>query len=254
MKISIITVTYNSEKTINDTIQSVLTQSYSNIEYIIIDGKSNDSTLEIIKEYLPLFNGRLKYISEKDSGIYDAMNKGIKLASGDIIGIINSDDFYKSNNVIASVANAFNDNSIEVVFGNIQFVNPNNKIRIVRKYSGKGFRPWMFRWGIMPPHPSFFTRKSCYEKYGMYNSSFNISGDYDLMVRFLLVKKLKYKYMDLDMVIMRLGGASTKSIRSLLINNNYNVIRACRENGVYTNIFMVSLRYIKKISELIFKV
>lgn len=99
-----------------------------------------------------------------------------------------------------------------------------------------------------------FTRKSCYEKYGMYNSTFNISGDYDLMVRFLLVKKLKYKYMDLDMVIMRLGGASTKSIRSLLINNNYNVIRACRENGVYTNIFMVSLRYIKKISELIFKV
>ena len=171
------------------------------------------------------------------------------MASGDIIGIINSDDFYKSNNVIASVANAFNDNSIEIVFGNIQFVNPNNKIRIVRKYSGKGFRPWMFRWGIMPPHPSFFTRKSCYEKYGMYNSTFNISGDYDLMVRFLLVKKLKYKYMDLDMVIMRLGGASTKSIRSLLINNNYNVIRACRENGVYTNIFMVSLRYIKKILE-----
>ena len=150
MKISIITVTYNSEKTINDTIQSVLTQSYSNIEYIIIDGKSNDSTLEIIKEYLPLFNGRLKYISEKDSGIYDAMNKGIKLASGDIIGIINSDDFYKSNNVIATVANAFNDNSIDVVFGNIQFVNPNNVTRIVRKYSGKGFRPWMFRWGIIP--------------------------------------------------------------------------------------------------------
>lgn len=254
MKISIITVTFNSEKTINDTIQSVLMQSYSNIKYIIIDGKSNDSTLGIVKEYIPLFSGRLKYISEKDSGIYDAMNKGIKLASGDIIGIINSDDFYKSNNVIASVANAFNDNSIEVVFGNIQFVNPNNKTRIVRKYSGKGFRPWMFRWGIMPPHPSFFTRKSCYEKYGMYNSTFNISGDYDLMVRFLLVKKLKYKYMDLDMVIMRLGGASTKSIRSLLINNNYNVIRACRENGVYTNIFMVSLRYIKKISELIFKV
>lgn len=254
MKVSLITVTFNSSGTLHDTIQSVLSQTYSNIEYIIVDGHSQDNTVDIIKEYEPLFHGRLKWISEKDKGIYDAMNKGIKLASGDVIGIINSDDFYKSNDVITNVANVFNDDNIDVVFGNIQFVNPYNLTRIVRRYSGKGFKPWMFRWGIMPPHPSFFTRKSCYEKYGMYNETFNISGDYDLMVRFIMVNRLRYKYINLDMVIMRMGGASTKSIKSLLFENNCNVIRACRENGLYTNIFMVSLRYIKKISELVVKI
>lgn len=253
MKVSIITVAFNSENTISDTIQSVLMQTYVDIEYIVIDGLSSDNTLRIIKNYLPLFEGRMKYISEKDYGIYHAMNKGINLATGDIIGILNSDDFYKDKDVVLKVASSFEDESINAVFGNIQFVHSADITRVVRNYSGKNFRPWMFKWGIMPPHPSFFTRKSCYEKYGVYNHTFNISGDYELMVRFLLINKLKFRYLDLNMVVMRLGGASTKSLKSLVIDNNRNVIRACKENGVYTNIFMVSLRYIKKILELRYK-
>lgn len=253
MKVSIITVAYNSASTISTTIESVLGQLYNNIEYIIVDGCSIDNTIEIIKAYEPRFHGHMRWISEKDTGIYNAMNKGLKMATGEIIGILNSDDFYKDNTVLSNVVDNFLHSRVNVLFGNVLFVSSKNTNKIIRKYSAKGFRPWMFRWGIMPPHPSFFTRKCCYEKYGYYNETFNISGDYELMVRFLAIHKLTYKYLDIDMVIMRLGGASTKDIKSMLIENNKNVIRACRENGIYTNLLMISLRYIKKIVELIIK-
>jgi len=247
MKISIITVCFNSAKTIEKTIQSLASQTYNNIEHIIVDGNSKDATLEIIKKYE---NQISKWISEPDKGLYDAMNKGVQLATGDVIGILNSDDFYTNNTILSEIAQAFSDNSIDAVFGDIHFVRQNNLLKSVRKYSGKTFRTCLFRWGFMPPHPSFFVRKIFYEKFGAYDITFDISGDYELMVRFLYLHKLKYKYLNIDMVAMRLGGASTKSLKTLLYDNNRNVIRACRSNGVYTNIFMVSVRYIQKIVEL----
>lgn len=250
MKISIITVAYNSSLTIKDTFNSVLAQTYSDIEYIVVDGNSEDITVDIIKEYEHLFKTRMQWISEPDDGIYDAMNKGIKMATGDIIGILNSDDIYSSSSVISDVASAFAATDIAVLFGDLHYFKGQNPLKSVRKYSGKPFRPWMFRWGYMPPHPTFFVRKECYEKWGVYDKSFDISGDYELMIRFLLVHKVKYKYMHADMVAMRLGGASTKSIKSIIFDNNQNIIKACRSNGIYTNFLMISARYIFKIVEM----
>jgi glycosyltransferase involved in cell wall biosynthesis len=230
--------------------ESVLTQIFSNIEYIVVDGNSKDNTVAIIKEIEPFFKGRMHWISEPDKGIYDAMNKGIKMATGEIIGILNSDDIYTSTTIISDVASAFVRNDIGAVFGDLHYFKGKDTLKSYRKYSGKFFRPWMFRWGFMPPHPSFFVRKEFYDKWGTYDSSFDISGDYELMVRFLYVKKLTYRYLDLDMVAMRLGGASTKSIKSIIFDNNKNIVRACRSNGVYTNFFMISFRYIFKIIEM----
>lgn len=161
MKISLITVTFNSDITLRDTIHSVLSQIYPNIEYIIIDGASKDNTVEIIKEYEPLFNGCMHWISEPDKGLYDAMNKGIRMATGDIVGIINSDDFYHRTDIISKVAEAFQDESVEAVYGDVRFVSPNNLDKTVRYYSSKNFSPYLFRYGFMPAHPTFFTdRKS----------------------------------------------------------------------------------------------
>ncbi len=253
MKISIITVAFNSAKTISDTIESVLIQTYSEVEFIIVDGCSTDNTVDIIKEYVPKFNGRLHWISEPDSGIYDAMNKGIKIATGDIIGILNSDDVYTLPTIISEVASAFVTANIGVLFGDLHYFKGQDTFKSYRKYSGRHFKPWMFRWGIMPPHPTFFVIKEYYDRWGIYDKSFDISGDYELMVRFLLVKKIKYKYLNIDMVAMRLGGASTKSLKSIIFDNSRNIIRACKSNHIYTNFFMISFRYIFKIVEMVNK-
>lgn len=250
MKISIITVSYNSSETIRETIESVLNQTYSDIEYIIVDGESKDSTISIVKKYESKFNGRLRWISEKDEGIYDAMNKGVKMATGDIIGILNSDDIYTSTIIISDVASAFVRNDIGAVFGDLHYFKGQDTLKSYRKYSGKLFKLWMFRWGIMPPHPTFFVRKKYYDKWGTYDKSFDISGDYELLIRFLLVHRISYQYMNTDMVAMRLGGASSKSVKSIILDNSRNIIRACKANGVYTNFFMISFRYIFKIFEL----
>lgn len=161
MKVSLITVTYNSGATLKDTIESVLSQDYNNIEYIIIDGKSTDNTLNIIQNYEPLFSGRIKYISEKDNGLYDAMNKGIMKATGDIIGILNSDDFFTTNNIITQITNAFKKNSsIDAVYGEIHFVNPNDLNKCVRYYSSRIFKRSLMRLGFMPAHPSFYIKEN----------------------------------------------------------------------------------------------
>ena len=160
MRISIVTVTWNSAATLRDTIESVLKQDYPNLEYIIADGLSKDETVNIIKEYEPKFNGRMKWFSEKDKGMYDAMNKGIKMATGDVVGIINSDDFFHRTDVISKVAEAFEqDKSIEVVYGDVRFVNDGDLDKTVRYYSSKNFALWRFRFGFMPAHPSFYTYK-----------------------------------------------------------------------------------------------
>lgn len=250
MKISLITVTFNSNRTLCDTIQSVLSQSFSNIEYIIVDGLSHDGTIEIIKEYEPLFEGRLKWVSEKDNGLYDAMNKGIKMATGDIVGIINSDDFYHKNDVIARVVEAFNNNDIQAVYGDVRFVNPKNLDKTVRYYSSKRFVPCMFRYGFMPAHPTFFTYRKYYQQFGYYHTNYKIAADYELLIRFLYVHQLKSQYLPFDFMKMRTGGASTASLRSNVLLNK-EIVRACKENGIWTCLPLLLLKYVYKVFELI---
>ena len=248
MKVSIITVTYNSASYIADCIKSVNDQSYHNIEHIIIDGASSDNTLVIVNTLLSRIS---KVVSEPDNGIYDAINKGIKLASGKIIGVLNSDDFYHRNDLISQIVETFTDKSIQSVFGDVRFVNPKNLNKTVRYYSSKRFSPHLFQFGIMPAHTTFFTYKKYFTEFGYYKTDYEIAGDFELLIRFMHVNKLAYKYLPIDMLKMRTGGKSTKSINSTLTINK-EVIRACKENGIKTNFFLVSLKYFFKVFELFF--
>lgn len=251
MKISLITVTYNSANTLEDTINSVLKQSYKNIEYIIIDGNSNDATVNIIKKYEDSFNNRMRWISEPDNGLYDAMNKGIKMSSGDIVGIINSDDFYHHTDILEKVAQAFiSDRETQVVFGDIRFVKHPNLDKTVRYYSSKKFNPKRFRYGWMPAHPTFFTYKKNFDKCGFYRTDLKIAADFELLVRFLYKEKLKYKYLPIDFMKMRLGGKSTASFKSN-ITLNREILQSCKEHGIYTNSFLIYLKYFEKIWEFV---
>jgi len=250
MKISLITVCYNSQDHIQTTIESILSQTYFDIEYIIIDGDSRDNTLDIVKKYAPLFNGRMKWISEPDQGMYDAMNKGIRMATGEVIGILNSDDFYNHSFCIEMIANVFKDLTIDCCFGDMRYVKPENLNKTVRYYSSSHFHPKMFRFGYMPGHPTFYVRKKYFDEIGYYKTDYQISADYELLIRFLYVKKLKYQYLPLDMVKMRIGGKSTQSWESNYILNK-EIVRACKENGIYTNMLLLSLKYFQKIFEFI---
>lgn len=252
MRISIITVTYNSAKTLRDTVESVLKQDYADIEYIIADGLSKDETVSIIKEYEPKFNGRMKWFSEKDKGMYDAMNKGIRMATGDVIGIINSDDFFHRTDIISKVAEAFvEDKSIEAVYGDVRFVNEDNLDKTVRYYSCKHWAPWRFRFGFMPAHPSFYTYKHNFEKFGYYQYDYRIAADYELLIRFLHKNRLKAKYLPLDFMKMRTGGKSTANWKSNYVLNK-EIVRGCKENGIWTCMPLLFLKYFVKIGELIF--
>lgn len=243
MKISIITASYNSSLTIRRTLQSVADQDYLNIEHIIIDGGSKDDTLSIIKEFPHVS----KIVSEPDKGIYDAMNKGIELATGDIIGTLNSDDFFTSNLIVEQITNSFDENT-DAIFGDIAFVSPNNLFKTIRYYSANQWNPKKFKWGYMPPHPSFYLRREFYEKYGLYQIDYVIASDYELLIRMLYTNKIRYKYLPQQIVTMRTGGVSTQNIKSRYILNK-EIVRACAENGIQTNMFLLSFKYSKKIFE-----
>ena len=251
MKISLITVTFNSIATLPVTIQSVLSQSYPNIEYIIIDGGSKDNTISIVKKYEQYFNGRMFWISESDKGIYDAMNKGIRMATGDIVGIINSDDFYHRTDIIAKVAETFQDKTIQAIYGDVRFVNPNNLEKTIRYYSSCNFSPSRFRYGFMPAHPTFFTYRKYFEEFGNYKIDYKIAADYELLIRFLYTHQLKTKYLSLDFMKMRTGGTSTASLKSNILLNK-EIVRACKENGIWTCMPLLFLKYFVKVFELIF--
>lgn len=248
MKVSIITVAFNSAATIAHCMQSVLDQSYSNIEYIVVDGLSKDNTLNIVREFEPLFAGKMRWISENDNGIYDAMNKGLHMATGDVVGILNSDDFFTDNDVIEKVAQAFTDDKIDAVYGDVHFVRETNLSRCVRYYSSAGFRPWWLRFGIMPAHPSFYARKEVFQKAGLYKTDYKIGGDFEMMVRLFKRFDIKTKYLPMVFVTMRMGGASTKNVGSRLTLLREDT-RACRENGVYTHPLLICLKYFYKILE-----
>lgn len=248
MKISIITATFNSGATIEDTIKSVLRQTYKDIEYWIIDGCSEDNTLDIVRYYKPKFNGRMHVISEPDKGIYDAMNKGIGMATGDVIGILNSDDYYTADDALSTIANYFSRNDADAIYGDIHFVNDDNPEKCVRYYSSALFRPWLLRFGFMPAHPSFYVRSDVYRKYGTFSLDYKIASDYDIMVRLLHKHRIKAQYIKKDFVTMRTGGISTKNVRNRLLISREDV-KACRRNGLYTNIFFISIKYLYKIFE-----
>ena len=248
MKVSIITVAFNSAATIAHCMQSVLDQSYSNIEYIVVDGLSKDNTLNIVREFEPLFAGKMRWISENDNGIYDAMNKGLHMATGDVVGILNSDDFFTDNDIIEKVAQAFTDDKIDAVYGDVHFVRETNLSRCVRYYSSAGFRPWWLRFGIMPAHPSFYARKEVFQKAGLYKTDYKIGGDFEMMVRLFKRFDIKTKYLPMVFVTMRMGGASTKNVGSRLTLLREDT-RACRENGVYTHPLLICLKYFYKVLE-----
>ena len=251
LKISIITVAHNSDSTIKDAIESVLHQTYPDIEYIIVDGLSTDQTVPIITEYHAKFDGRMRWVSEKDDGIYDAMNKGINLATGDIVGMLNSDDFFTSDCIIEKIASAFDKNNIDGIYGDICFVKPQNINKIIRYYSSAWFTPAMFRFGFMPSHPSFYIRREMYEKFGLYRTDFSIASDYELLIRYIKINKLKTRYLEYCMVTMRTGGASTRNFKSNWVLNQ-EIVKGCRENDIYTNMVILSFRYLIKIVEFIF--
>src|SRR5579859_1533553 len=247
MKISLITVSYNSASTIRDTIASVRSQDYKDIEYIVVDGNSTDGTVDIIKAHAAEIG---QWISEPDKGIYDAMNKAIRMARGEVVGILNSDDFYSANDIVSQVAATFSDAQVDAVFGDLVFVDPNNLKKVVRKYSSAKWYPEKFARGFMPAHPTFFVRRKYYHQIGMFKTDYKIAADYELLIRFLYVHKLKYRYLPLNMVTMRRGGVSSSGIRSNIILND-EIIRGCRENGIRTNIFKVYPKYFIKLFELL---
>lgn len=247
-KISIVTISFNSAGTIADTIESVLNQTYPNLEYIIVDGASTDGTVDIIRNSEARFNGRLKWISEPDKGLYDAMNKGIRMATGHLVGILNSDDFYHRANSIEIIAKEFTDKRLKAVFADVRFVAPDNLDKTVRYYSSAKFSPRRFRFGFMPAHPTFFTYKKYFDKFGYYQTDYVMAADYELLIRFLYVHKLKYKYLPIDLLKMRQGGRSTASIRRKL-QFDIEIVRACRSNGIYTNTAILLIRGFEKIYE-----
>jgi glycosyltransferase involved in cell wall biosynthesis len=231
--------------------ESVLKQTYKDYEYLVIDGGSKDNTVDIIKEMEAKFEGRMRWISEKDKGMYDGINKGIRMATGDVVGIINSDDFYHRTDIFDHINKAFEeDKAIEAIYGDVRFVNPDNLEKTVRYYSSKHWKPWRFRFGFMPAHPTFFTYKENFEKYGYYQYDYHIAADYELLIRHLYTNHGRAKYVPLDFMKMRTGGRSTNGWKANVLLNK-EIVRACKENGIWTCMPILFLKYFIKVFELI---
>ena len=267
MKISIITATFNSGRTVADTLESVLRQDYANYELIVKDGGSRDNTLDICRSYEARFGGRLRIIAEPDRGIYDAMNQGIAAATGDVVGILNSDDFYTAPDILSTVAAAFAANrATDAVYGDVHYVDEADTSRLVRYYSSQRFSRWQMRLGFMPAHPSFYCRRAVYERFKLnaaaiegfkgnpdcayFNTTYRIAADFENLLRLIFVNRIATRYIARDFVTMRTGGASSSGMQShkVIIREH---LRAYRENGVRSNIVLEALRYPFKIAELL---
>lgn len=239
MLISVVTASFNSCNSIFDTLKSVAGQSYKNVEHICIDGGSTDGTQEVVKNFP---SSTVSLISEPDFGIYDAMNKGVQRSTGDVVGILNSDDFYLSDNVLDEVAALFTaDQELEVVLGDVDFVNDDDLTHPVRRYSAGNFKPWMFRLGLMPPHPAVFVRRSAYQRVGLYKLGYKIAADFDFLIRLLLIDGAKYKTVDKIFVRMRTGGISTSGLKSNFIAT-MEMKRSLRENGLFASGILLMCR------------
>jgi len=246
LRISLITVVYNRAATIERTILSVFEQSYTDVEYILVDGASTDGTLDVIRKYE---NRISRIISEKDNGVYDAINKGIKAATGTLIGILHADDRFAHKDVLAQIAETFHSNpDTDCLFGDVGFVRSNEPDKIVRYFSSSIFKLNRFKLGIMPAHPTFYCYKKYFDQYGDYRTDLEITSDFDLLLRFLYKHQLRYKYLSQIMVLMNLGGKSTSGIASTIKINKENR-KVLREHGIKSSYFHLYSRYLIKIKE-----
>ena len=247
MKISLITVTFNSGGTLRDTIQSVLSQTYYDIEYIIVDGHSQDNTVDIIKEYEPLFDGRLKWISEKDQGLYDAMNKGFQMATGDMVGIINSDDLLAEATAIEKVIDCFEGHKdIDCVYADLYYVSQYDTSKIVRHWiTGK---QRSFSKGWHPAHPTFYVKREIYSKYGLFDLDFKFAADFELMLRLVEKEHIRLFYLPEPLVRMRLGGTTSKNLTNIR-KGNIECLNAFRKNGIPVRVLYPFYRLLPKLKQ-----
>lgn len=243
MKISIITVTYNSSATLEETLLSVINQTYKDIEYIIVDGKSTDDTLKIVDKYKDKIT---KIVSEKDHGLYHALNKGIEMSTGDVIGILHSDDFYIDNQVIEKYASTFLKNNSDAVYSDLYYVDKLNTDKIIRKWKSGEYSIRSFINGWMPPHPTFFVRKEIYKKLGKFNTDFKSAADYELMLRFIEKNKISISYLPEYTVKMRVGGKSNVSVQNR-VNANLEDRKAWELNGLKPRFYTLYLKPFRKI-------
>jgi len=245
MRVSIITICYNSEATIRETIASVLSQSYSDIEYIIVDGASKDSTCEIVRS----FGDKISiFVSEPDKGIYDAMNKGVKLATGDVIGILNSDDFYADANVISDIVSIFKNTGAQGVYADLVYVDRENINKVTRTWKSGNYEEGKFLFGWMPPHPTFFVKREVYEAYGHYTTELRSSSDYEFMLRVIHKEKISIGYLPRVITKMRVGGQSNVTISNRR-KANLEDKRAWEMNDLKPYFFTIALKPIRKIKQ-----
>lgn len=245
MKVSVITVCYNSASTIEATIRSVISQSHESIEYIVVDGKSEDNTLGIVKQFSQHI---YKIISEKDEGIYFAINKGIAAATGDVVAILHADDFYANTQVIADVVFAFNKEHADAVYGDLEYVDRNDIKKVTRTWISGNYTPGLFKKGWMPPHPSFFVKRSCYEKFGVFNTTLHSAADYELMLRFIHKHNCTVTYLPRVLVKMRVGGKSNVSFWNRFKANREDK-KAWKINGLKPGLFTFIRKPLSKISQ-----
>jgi glycosyltransferase involved in cell wall biosynthesis len=236
--VSVITVVFNGAATIEHTIRSVVEQTYDNMEYIIIDGGSTDGTLDILRRYGNCID---YWVTEKDEGIYDAMNKGIARARGEYVGMLNADDYFSNPLALEKIASCILKNSADAVFSCLDIVDKNNLNRVLRKYRVSSFSSFMLRIGVMPPHPTFYCKKSCYEEAGLYKTDYLIAADFEMLARLLIRSRIRWVFLNETTVKMRSGGLSSSGFRSSWIVNR-EIVRACQENGIYTNMLFLLLK------------
>ncbi len=250
MKISIVTAVYNREKTIANTMDSVLMQKYKDFEHIIVDGKSSDKTMEIVKAYEDKYEGKLRYISEKDTGIYNAINKGVKMATGDVVGILNSDDMYADDAVLTHISEAFINDSIDCIYGNYDLVDPDNLDKCLRKGRPGEYKERHFFKGWHPPHPTFYAKTELYRKHGYYLETMKIAADYELMLRFFVKHNIKSAYVNETLIKMRKGGVST-NLRGY-IKSNMEVIKSYKINEIRYPLLCVPRKVLPKLVQEMF--
>jgi glycosyltransferase involved in cell wall biosynthesis len=246
MKVSVVTVTYNAAATLADTLRSVAAQTWPDVEHIVVDGMSSDNTAELVAQFQRA--GGI-YIREPDKGLYDAMNKGIDRASGDIIGTLNADDLFADEHVLAKVVAAFGAEPVDAILGDVAFFR-DDADQLVRRYNSGRFTPARLAWGWMPSHPGMYLTREAYDRVGRYRTDYRIAADYEFAVRAFVSHRLPYMHLPAILVKMRMGGVSTSGLRAKWTINR-ETVRACRENGVYSNVGMVLTKYPRKLLELV---
>ena len=290
MKISLITACYNSAGTIRTAMDSVLEQKCVDVEYIVVDGGSTDGTVDMIKKFEVRSSERsggevgntfeFKWLSEKDRGMYDAINKGIKMSTGDVVGILNADDVLAADDTLAKIVSAFNpskrttldsqlstnnssappllrSSAVDCVYADIRFVREGRTVdevrsaKTVRYCSAKCFRPWMFRFAVMVPHPSFYCRRELFAKFGAYSLDYRICADFELVMRYMWKHRIRSRYLNEDVVVMRMGGASTSGVRSNIVINRED-LKALKANGCWSAMWLIYFKYLFKIWGFVF--